>query len=158
MLSIGRERRKGQIGKIPKRTIPKQNRENPRKIGKVPKRTKKKGRTSPDRETPPFETPPWRPLTIGRGRGRLATRFARIDSRESFAMKTPIFIACQADSLNHLEFPIRANHPIRADRANFRFARITPLRRTNRAWPRYCRKVCWTKRSQNGLNDRFGPF
>ena len=35
------------------------NRENPGKIGKVPKRTKrdKTGRTSPDRETPPFDPP-----------------------------------------------------------------------------------------------------
>ena len=54
-------------------------------------------------------------------------RFARIDSRESFATATPIFIARQADSHESLEFPIRANHPIRAKRAN-RFARITPLR------------------------------
>ena len=30
--------------------------------------------------------------------GRFATRFARIDSRESFAIETPIFIARQADS------------------------------------------------------------
>ena len=36
------------------------------------------------------------------------------------------FIARQADSPESLEFPIRANHPIRANRAN-RFARITPL-------------------------------
>ena len=61
--------------------------------------------------------------------GRFATRFARIDSRESFAIDTPIFIARQADSHESLEFPIRANHPIRANRAN-RFARITPLRGT----------------------------
>ena len=52
------------------------------------------------------------------------------DSRESiranrFAIETPVFIAArQTDSP---EFPIRANHPIRANRAN-RFARITPLR------------------------------
>ena len=39
-------------------------------------------------------------------------RFARIDSRESFATETPISIACQADSHEALEFPIRANHPI----------------------------------------------
>ena len=45
---------------------------------------------------------------------------------ESFAIETPIFIARQADSHEPLEFPIRANHPIRANRAN-RFARITPL-------------------------------
>ena len=37
-----------------------------------------------------------------------------------------IFIAHQADSHESLEFPIRANHPIRTNRAN-RFARITPL-------------------------------
>ena len=49
-----------------------------------------------------------------------------IDSRESFAMETPILIVRQADSHKSLEFPIRANHPIRANRAN-RFARITPL-------------------------------
>ena len=36
-----------------------------------------------------------------------------IDSRESFAIETPIFMACQADSHESLEFPIRANHPIR---------------------------------------------
>ena len=41
--------------------------------------------------------------------------------------KPPIFIACQADSHESLEFPIHANHPIRANRAN-RFARIKPLR------------------------------
>ena len=45
-----------------------------------------------------------------------------------FAIETPIFIACQADSPESLEFPIRAKHPIRAIRAN-RFARITPLSR-----------------------------
>ena len=36
-------------------------------------------------------------------------RFARIDSRESFAIETPIFIARQADSHESLECPIRAN-------------------------------------------------
>ena len=51
----------------------------------------------------------------------------RIDSRESFAIETPIFIALQADSPESREFPTRANHPIRANRAN-RFARITPVR------------------------------
>ena len=54
------------------------------------------------------------------------------DSRESIRanhshMKTPIFIAREADSQESLEFPIRANRVIRANRAN-RFARITPLR------------------------------
>ena len=41
-----------------------------------------------------------------------ANRFARIDSRESFAIETPIFIfiAREADSHESLEFPIRANH------------------------------------------------
>ena len=39
------------------------------------------------------------------------------DSRESFAIETPIFIVRQADSHESLEFPIRANHPIRANRA-----------------------------------------
>ena len=32
------------------------------------------------------------------------------DSRESFAIETPIFIARQADSPETLEFLIRANH------------------------------------------------
>ena len=40
----------------------------------------------------------------------------------TFAMKTPISIARQADSHESLEFPIRTNHPIRANRAN-RFGR-----------------------------------
>ena len=50
------------------------------------------------------------------------------DSRESIRvnhsqLKPPIFIAHQADSPESLEFPMRANHPIRANRV----ARITPL-------------------------------
>ena len=53
--------------------------------------------------------------------GRFATRFARIDLRESFAIETPIFIALQADSHESLEFPIRVNRVSRANRAN-RFA------------------------------------
>ena len=53
-------------------------------------------------------------------------RFARINSRESFATETPIVIARQADLHESLGFPIRSNHPIRSNRAN-RFARITPL-------------------------------
>ena len=62
------------------------------------------------------------PLPINlRWHGRFATQFARIDSRESFEIETPIFIARQADSHESLDFPIRGN------RAN-RFARITPLR------------------------------
>ena len=59
-----------------------------------------------------------------------ANRFARIDSRESFALETPIVIVHQADSHESLEFPIRANHPICANRVN-RFARITPLSSRN---------------------------
>ena len=43
-----------------------------------------------------------------------ANRFAQI----AFAIETPIFIARQADSHEPLEFPIRANHLIRAIRAN----------------------------------------
>ena len=58
--------------------------------------------------------------------GLSGTGDSQRDSRESFATETPIFIARQADSQESLEFPIRANHPIRANRAN-RFARITPL-------------------------------
>ena len=53
------------------------------------------------------------------------------DSRESIRANhsrlTPRLLkARRADSPESLEFPIRANHPIRANRAN-RFARITPL-------------------------------
>ena len=61
------------------------------------------------------------------GMGDSPAWLALIDSRESFAIETPIFIARQADSPESLEFPIRANHLIRANRAN-RFARIMPLR------------------------------
>ena len=43
-------------------------------------------------------------------------------------LKPNFFCASQADSHEPLEFPIRANRLIRANRAN-RFARITPLRR-----------------------------
>ena len=41
---------------------------------------------------------------------RFATRFARIDSHESFAIETPIFIARRADLPESREYPIRANH------------------------------------------------
>ena len=42
---------------------------------------------------------------------RNAIRANRLkDSRESFAVETPIFIARLADSHESLEFPIRANH------------------------------------------------
>ena len=45
--------------------------------------------------------------------GRFATRFAQIDSRESFAIQTPsIFIARQAGSPESLEFPLRANREL----------------------------------------------
>ena len=44
------------------------------------------------------------------GTGDAQLRFARIYSRESFAIETLIFIAHQADSRESLEFPIRANH------------------------------------------------
>ena len=74
---------------------------------------------------PHSETPPLH-LSHLSGTGDSDGRFARIDSRESFAIETPIFIARQANSHESLEFPIRANHPIHANRAN-RFARITPL-------------------------------
>ena len=64
-------------------------------------------------------------------RGLSGTGDSQPNSRESnranrFAIETPMFIARQANSPESLEFPIRANHPIRANRAN-RFARITPL-------------------------------
>ena len=46
-----------------------------------------------------------------------ANRFARIDSLESFAIETPIFIVRQAGSPESLEFPTRANRTIRANHA-----------------------------------------
>ena len=46
----------------------------------------------------------------GGGGSQWHGRFARIDSRESFAIGTPIFRARQATSHESLEFPIRANH------------------------------------------------
>ena len=61
--------------------------------------------------------------------GRFAMRFARIDSRGSFAIETPIFIARQADSHESLEIPIRANHATKLSRRGaalkFHFARLT---------------------------------
>ena len=64
--------------------------------------------------------------------GVLSVQFGQGNSvaTPQFAIETPIFIVRQADSHESLEFPIRANHPIRANRAN-RFARITPLRPHN---------------------------
>ena len=67
--------------------------------------------------------------------GRLSgTDDSQRDSRESIRanhsqLKPLFFMARQADSPESLEFPIRANHPIRTHRANrfARFARITPL-------------------------------
>ena len=50
--------------------------------------------------------------------GLSGTGDSRIDSRESFATDTPIFIARQANSHESLEFPIRANRVIRANLAN----------------------------------------
>ena len=46
-----------------------------------------------------------------------ANRFTRVNRNWN-----PIFIARRAGSPESLEFPIRVNHPIRANRAN-RFAR-----------------------------------
>ena len=58
------------------------------------------------------------------------TGHSQHDSRESVRTNhvqlNPYFLARQADSRESLECPIRANHPVRANRAN-RFARITPL-------------------------------
>ena len=55
------------------------------------------------------------------------TGVSQRDSRESIRanhsqLKTPIFIARQADSPESLEFPIRANHPIRANQSQ-----LTPV-------------------------------
>ena len=63
--------------------------------------------------------------TLFRNRPFLVARAIRNAIRANrFAIETPLFIARQADS--HESFEFRANHPIRANRAN-RFARITPL-------------------------------
>ena len=71
--------------------------------------------------------PTWLQPLVRKGAFLSGTGDSQRDSRESFAIETPIFTARKADSHESLEFPIRANHPIRANRAN-RFARITPLR------------------------------
>ena len=52
-----------------------------------------------------------------------ANRFTRIDSRESFAIETPILIARQADSPESLEFSIRANHATKGARRGGRTLR-----------------------------------
>ena len=74
------------------------------------------------RETNQHPSLPWNFITHGfldlSGTGDSQ----RIDSRESFAIEIPIFIARQADSHESLEFPIHEN----ANRANG-FVRITPL-------------------------------
>ena len=64
-LNRPRERKRTNRAKSPDH--PRANRENPRKIGKVPKRTKKdkKGRTSPDRETPRLKPPRLAALDCG---------------------------------------------------------------------------------------------
>ena len=68
-----------------------------------------------------------------------AIRNAIRANRFRVAIETPNFIARQADSHETLKFPIRANHPIRANRAN-RFARITPLRCEGKWFFLGCRK------------------
>ena len=55
-LLIGCKRGKGPIGRIPGPSPDKSGKS--RKNRESPKKGQKKGRTSPDRETPPFETPP----------------------------------------------------------------------------------------------------
>ena len=82
-------------------------------------------------DVPPFEEAPLRAIFIDGPTPNKVSYLAACgmtrDLRESFAIETPVSIARQADSPESLEFPIRANHSIRANRAN-RFARITPLR------------------------------
>ena len=65
--------------------------------------------------------------SLRKGQALSGTGDSQRDSRASFAIQAPSFIARQADSHESFEFSIRAMiHPIRANRAN-RFARITPL-------------------------------
>ena len=68
----------------------------------------------------------WRFQDLFGGSQLSGTGASQRDSRESFAIENPACRVRQADSPESLEFPIRANHPIRANRAN-RFARMTPL-------------------------------
>ena len=70
-----------------------------------------------------------------------------IRANHSQLIETPIFIARQADSHESLEFPIRANHPIRANRAN-RFARITPLSQHGFLWG----LSCWELRHRKNIH------
>ena len=65
------------------------------------------------RQNHPFTKPPfYLPVTLwSLGHFGVGTRFARIDSRESFAIQTPIFITHQADSRESFEFPIRGESP-----------------------------------------------
>ena len=78
----------------------------------------------------------------------LVARAIRSAIRANHSQLEPLFfIARQADSHKSLEFPIRANHPIRAYRAN-RFARITPLSGCNWAVVSYSRP---TKRAESSL-------
>ena len=72
-----------------------------------------------------------RNLGLKRCRALSGTGDSQRDSRESIranhSQLKPLFKVHPADSHESLELPIRANHPIRANRAN-RFERITPLR------------------------------
>ena len=70
----------------------------------------------------------------------LATRFARIDSRESFAIQTPIFIARQADSPESVKFLIRANHATKFPKCSRSF--VLPKKFGSPGFRGIC-QACW---------------
>ena len=81
------------------------------------------------------------------------------DSREmiraNHSQSKPLFLQrVRRDSHESLEFPIRANHPIRANRAN-RFARITPLRARG---PQKGLENWCTENVQGGFKRENGPL
>ena len=72
----------------------------------------RKGCSEP--KTPHFETEHYKEMVIFLTRNTLFRGGAKLsgagDSRESFAIETPIFVARRADSHESLALPIRANH------------------------------------------------
>ena len=86
-----------------------------------------------------------------RWHGRFATRFARIDSRESFAVETPIFIARQADSHESLEFPDSRESPdLRESCASIRENHATKFRKFPAIWPAIAETVShWADTAPN---------
>ena len=57
------------------------------------------------------------------------------DSRESFAIEIPIFIARQADSHKSLEFPIRANHATKGPKNPTKHGKNAKVAKSTRVCP-----------------------